>query len=91
MQDLGKISRPFYEVREQEILEWTPDMETVFNKIHTMATDLPFRVLWNPIKHLHIRTDASEDGMGIVLEQNKVKEWYPLAFYSRTWRANEKN
>jgi RNase H-like domain found in reverse transcriptase len=29
--------------------------------------------------------------MGMVLEQLKEKEWYPLAFFSRTWRTNEKN
>jgi hypothetical protein len=45
MQDLEKISRSFYEVRKQEILKWTPDMEMVFNKIHVMATNLPLRVL----------------------------------------------
>jgi Reverse transcriptase (RNA-dependent DNA polymerase) len=68
IQDLRKIGRPLYEVREQKILEWTLDMETVFNKIRAMATDLPFWVLWDPTKNLRIRTNASEDGMGIVLE-----------------------
>jgi RNase H-like domain found in reverse transcriptase len=88
---LRKIGRLFYAVREQEILEWTPDMETAFNKIHTMVTDLSFRVLWDPTKNLRIRTDASEDGMEIVLKQNETKGWYPLAFYSHTWRVNKKN
>jgi RNase H-like domain found in reverse transcriptase len=29
--------------------------------------------------------------MGMVLEQLEEKEWYPLAFFSRTWKTNEKN
>jgi hypothetical protein len=29
--------------------------------------------------------------MGLVLEQEEEQGWWPLAFYSRTWRPNERN
>jgi hypothetical protein len=92
IQDLGKIGKPLYEVREEETLEWTPEMIAAFESLRALRAKLPFRVLWDPSKDLRIRTDASCDGLGIVLEQKEEKEtWWPLAFYSHTWHPNEKN
>jgi hypothetical protein len=52
IQDLAKIERPLYEVKREEVLEWTSKMEIVFEKIWKMAANLPYRVLWDPRKRL---------------------------------------
>jgi ribonuclease HI len=67
-------------------------MIATFESLCTLTVKLPFRVLWDPSKDLRIRTDASCNGLGIVLEQKEEeKTWWPLAFHSRTWCPNEKN
>jgi RNase H-like domain found in reverse transcriptase/Reverse transcriptase (RNA-dependent DNA polymerase) len=91
IQDLAKIGWSLYKVKGEEVLEWTSEMEIAFEKIRKMAANLPYWVLWDPRKRLRVWTDSSEDGMGMVLEQLEEKGWYPLAFFSRTWRTNEKN
>jgi Reverse transcriptase (RNA-dependent DNA polymerase)/RNase H-like domain found in reverse transcriptase/Aspartyl protease len=91
IQDLAKIGWSLYEVKREEVLEWTSKMEITCKKIRKMAANLPYRVLWDPKKWLWVWTDSSEDGMGMVLEQLEKKGWYPLAFFSRIWRTNEKN
>jgi RNase H-like domain found in reverse transcriptase len=88
---LGKIEKPLYEIKDKEELEWTEKRKAAFDKLKKTAAELPYRVLWDPEKKQHIRTDASEEGLGLVLEQEEEQGWWPLAFYSRTWRENEKN
>jgi hypothetical protein len=45
IQDLGKVGRPLYEVKEEETLVWTEEMIVAFEKLRTATAELPFRVL----------------------------------------------
>ena len=47
--------------------------------------------MWDPEKLIRLTTDASKEGLGMVLEQMESEEWVPLEYYSRTWRPNERN
>lgn len=91
IEGLAKLRRPLYEVKDKETLTWTQELEEAFVKVKEATAELPYRVLWDPKKDLRVRMDASEDGLGLVLEQREEKGWWPLAFHSRTWRSNEKN
>lgn len=90
IKDLGKIGQPLYEVKNREELEWNEEREQAFNKVKESVANLPFRRLWDPTKDIRVSTDASEEGMGLVLEQKEPEGWWPIAFFSRTWKANEK-
>jgi hypothetical protein len=50
-------------------------------------------MLAHPIPHasLRISSDASDCGVGAVLEQNRNGTWQPLAFFSRHLSSTEKN
>jgi hypothetical protein len=91
IRDLAKIGRPLYEIKDKEELEWTEERKQAFGKIQEAVEELSYRVLWDLEKNQRVRTDASEDGMGLVLEQEEEQGWWPLAFYSRTWRPNKRN
>jgi hypothetical protein len=67
------------------------ERKQAFGKIQEAVEELPYRVLWDPEKNQRVRTDVNEDGMEIVLKQEEEQRWWPLAFYSRTWRSNERN
>jgi hypothetical protein len=54
IQDLAKIGQPLYEVKREEVLEWTSEMEITFEKIRKMAANLPYRVLWDSRKRLRV-------------------------------------
>jgi hypothetical protein len=91
IQNLAKIGRPLYEIKDKEELDWTEERRTVFKKIQDTIEELPYRVLWDFKKNQRVWTDTSEDEMGLVLKQEEEQGWWPLAFYSRTWKSNEKN
>jgi hypothetical protein len=68
IRDLAKIGRPLYEIKDKKELDWTEEKKVAFKKIQEAVEELPYRVLWDPEKNQRVRTDASEDGMGLVLE-----------------------
>ena len=48
---------------------------------------MPVLKFYNPNSATRIKTDASSEGVGAMLEQNIEAEWYP----SRSLRSNERN
>ena len=91
IKDLAKIGRPLYAIKDKGVLEWTPEREKTFKEVKEAVVDLPYRVLWDPTKKIRMRTDASEHGLGIVLEQEEEGGWWPIAFHSRVWHPNEEH
>ena len=69
--------------RPQVTLEWTPGMQRAFETIKRKLAEVT--LLAHP-KHnalLSLSADASDTGIGAVLEQFTCGYWQPLAFFSR--------
>ena len=70
-------------------LHWTPAMQTAFQEARTVLSDATLLCHPVPGAPLALSSDASDIGMGAVLEQLVHGRWQPLAFYSRQFQPAE--
>ena len=61
------------------------------NDLKTHITSSPILQFYNPTASLRLRTDASTDGLGAMLEQQSDGDWHPIAYASRATTSAEKN
>lgn len=64
-------------------ITWTPQLSDAFTESKKKLSQATLLVHPDPKAELTIQTDASETAIGAVLQQQKGKEWQPLAFFSR--------
>ena len=74
---------------QQKPFLWTEQMEQAFNRTKTAMADAT--MLAHPVQDapLSLVTDASDVGVGAILQQKIMNHWVPLAFFSRQLREPE--
>ena len=76
----------------KELVEWSEDCETAFQKLKTHCSETSILVYADYSKPFHLQTDASEKGMGVVLYQKQDDgNTRVIAYASRTLSKSEKN
>eukprot|EP00050_Salpingoeca_kvevrii_P004260 m.248098 g.248098 ORF g.248098 m.248098 type:complete len:1204 (+) comp10971_c1_seq2:642-4253(+) len=90
---LADISKPLMDIQNSQppVFNWSADADAAFEAIRKGIINAPS--LKQPRFDLPTRltTDASDYALGGVLEQRHSDDWYPLGFYSRQFRAAERN
>lgn len=72
-------------------LVWTPEADNAFLAARTALTDVPSLDFPTPDAVTSIATDASDTGIGAVLQQHVDGAWKPIAFFSKKLNNAEKN
>ena len=71
-------------------LKWTPEMTSAFESAKSALSNATLLTHPQPYATLALSTDASDIGLGAVLEQLNGNAWQPLSFFSRQLTAAEK-
>jgi len=85
------ITAPLRQLLQKETIFniGTPQVD-VINQLKQKITATPVLQIYNPSSEIRLRTDASIDGLGAMLEQNNNGEWHPIAYASRSTTNAEK-
>ena len=77
--------------KRPEVIEWTADLELAFLKAKSALASAT--LLRHPRLNATtaLTTDASDLGMGAVLEQYIDQRWVPLAFFSKKFSSSQAN
>ena len=67
-----------------------PQIEAI-KKLKSLVTDSPVRKFYNPNAPIRLRTDASIEGLGAMIEQKFDGQWHPIAYGSRSLGPSERN
>ena len=91
--DFSRIAGPLYSLtRKDAPFVWTDHTERAFEALKRLLTEAPTLVFPDFSKDFQLETDASGEGLGVVLAQKQedgsVK---PIAFASRTLQPHERN
>ena len=88
--NLAEVAAPLRQLlkKENEFLFQKPQIEA-FEKLKAIITSPPILKFFNPNQSARVRCDASENGLGALLEQFD-KNWHPVAFASRSCTPTEK-
>lgn len=89
---LSDENAPLRTLLEKDVL-WTfdkPQHEAV-KKLKTLITSSPVLKYYNPNHPTRVSSDASQEGLGAVLEQQNDNQWHPIAFASRSLTPAERN
>ena len=88
------LLRPLHQLLDQKRkrsapLEWTPAAEDAFHRVKTALSQATRLAHPTPGAALSLQVDASDTGVGAVLQQHTNGGWSPLAFFSRTLKPPE--
>jgi len=73
------------------IWQFNNEQLVAFNKLKTLVSQAPVLKFYNPNLSLKISSDASQTGLGAILEQQHDNQWHPIAYASRSLSNAEKN
>lgn len=76
--------------RGQQEITMTPEMLTAFTDCKSAISKATMLAHPDPDAELAIYTDASDTGIGAVLQQKSGTDWQPLAFFSRSLKSPQK-
>jgi hypothetical protein len=80
IKNFGAISKPLTALLKKGVmLFWTNAQETSFQALKTTLTTTPVLSLLNLQKPFVIETDASDKGVGAILQQ----DGHPIAYFSK--------
>ena len=89
---LSVETAPLRTLLEKDVM-WTfdkPQREAI-KKLKELITSSPVLKYYNPKLPTRISSDASQEGLGAVLEQDHDNEWHPVTFVSRSLTPAESN
>ena len=64
--------------KENEFIFQKPQIDALA-KLKEMITNSPVLKFYNPNQPIRVRCDASQDGLGALLEQHEDGRWHPVA------------
>ena len=67
----------------------TEEAEQAMRLIQKKCMEAPVLLPWNSERKTRVTTDASDVGIGVVLEQNIEGVWRPVEFWSRKLKSAE--
>ena len=68
---------------------WTAEAEQAMKLIKEQCMNTPILLAWDPRNPTRVTTDASDIGIGAVLEQYYQEVWQPIEFWSRKLKPAE--
>ena len=89
LQPLHKLLTLKSTSRQDKALQWTDAPLQAFQNCKEALATAALLTHQSPDAPLSIQTDASDSGVGAVLQQQVNGSWQPLAFFSRTLRKPE--
>lgn len=76
----SSISRPLIDLlKKHAIFQWSPQLQISFDALKQALISAPVLALLDFTKGFHLETDASGNGIGVVLSQNN----HPIAYISK--------
>ena len=90
--NLSTISEPVRKLLGKDIA-WhfdTPQIKAV-DQLKQMITSSPILKFFDTQIPIRISCDASQSGLGAILEQKHGEEWHPVAYASRSLNTAERN
>ena len=75
---------------KKDVITWTPAMSAAFQLTKEALSSATMLVHPHPSAPTSLTTDASEAGIGAVLEQFTAGSWKPLAFFSKSFKPAER-
>lgn len=76
--------------KKQEQIQWSPELESAFNAAKSALSSAALLSHPSLDAPTALTTDASDLGMGAVLEQFVNRRWRPLAFFSKKFNNAQK-
>lgn len=86
--NLSELTAPLRELLKKNVIfNWTERQTNAFNSIKQQIVNAPILVPFDTSKEIQIQCDASKDGLGCCILQDKK----PIAFASRSLSDSERN
>ncbi len=92
--NFAAVALPLYKLvkkRAPNKVEWGPHEDRSFKALKSLLCKDPILQLPDPTKPFVLRTDASCEGLGAVLLQERDGDIFPVAYHSRKLKPAEKN
>ncbi|KAL1954526.1 hypothetical protein VTO42DRAFT_1086 [Malbranchea cinnamomea] len=89
----SQVAKALYQLTKKDTpFAWTPQCQEAFEKLKSLLTRAPVLCQYDPSRETREETDALDEVIAGVLSQ-KLEDgcWYPVAFYSSSMSAPEKN
>ncbi|GJW73776.1 putative mitochondrial protein [Tanacetum coccineum] len=86
IKDYAAISRPLTALLKKNSFEWSSDAQAAFESLKSAMINAPVLALPNFQEEFTVETDASNEGIGAVLQQ----QGHPIAFLSRSLAPKHK-
>lgn len=89
----SRVAKPLYRLTKKDTpFVWTPECQGAFEKLKSLLTNAPVLCRYDPSRETRVETDASDEVIAGILSQ-KLDDgcWHPVAFYSSSMSASEKN
>ncbi|XP_040069533.2 uncharacterized protein LOC115325180, partial [Ixodes scapularis] len=77
-------------LRKGNSFSWTPDVESAFQEVKTALQKAPILTMFDPTLPVIVSTDASNYGLGAVLQQQHGQKLKTVAFASRSLTDTER-
>lgn len=91
IRDYSTVAEPLSHLTKNIEYVWTDRQTVAFEELKKRMTNTPILKPADPTKKYVVHTDASDVGLGAVLEQDTNGVLHPISFWSYTLTATERN
>jgi hypothetical protein len=91
IKDFAKIAQPLTDLTRNnpKTINWTSECQQAFDKLKRALSEYPVLRIVDPDKPFVLNTDASDQAIGAVLQQEHNGKLYPIAYYSHRLSETE--